>query len=115
MLKQALAGRDDLSLLKILRYLHKHIAHVTYMPVLIEVTNIVSQLYDFSTSTSDKNQKAIEKLQRTINEELQFQVELMKTKGVIEVILAAASVSTSSDTNYPNTNNASNGAVIATL
>jgi U3 small nucleolar RNA-associated protein 15 len=109
MLKQSLAGRDDLSLLKILRYLQKHIAHTTYMPVLIEVAHIISHLYDFSSSPSDKNNKAMEKLQRTIQDELQFQLELMKTKGAIEIILAAASASTLLETNSPTlTNNNSN-------
>lgn len=90
MLKQALAGRDDLSLLKILRYLQKHIAQTSYMPILIEVTNLLSHLYDFSSSLSNKNQKAMEKLNQTIQDELQFQYELMKTKGAIEIILAAS-------------------------
>ena len=103
MLKQALAGRDDLSLLKILRYLQKHIAHTTYMPVLIEVAHIISHLYDFSSSSSssDKNNKTMEKLQRTVHDELQFQLELMKTKGAIEIILATASASTLVETNSP--------------
>jgi U3 small nucleolar RNA-associated protein 15 len=116
MLKQALAGRDDLSLLKILRYLHKHIAHTTYMPVLIEVAHIISHLYDFSSSISDKNNKAMEKLQRTIQDELQFQLELMKTKGAIEIILAAASASTLLETNTTtNNNNNNNNTVISSL
>ena len=107
MLKSALAGRDDLSLLKILRYLHKHIAHTTYMPVLIEVAHIISHLYDFSSASSDKNKKAMEKLKRTIHDELQFQLELMKIKGAIEIILAASSSSTSilSETNSSTNNN----------
>ena len=105
MLKQALAGRDDLSLLKILRYLQKHIAHTTYMPMLIEVANIISQLYEFSSTSSDKNNKTMEKLKRTIHDELQFQLELMKTKGAIEIILAAASASTLVESNSPMINN----------
>jgi U3 small nucleolar RNA-associated protein 15 len=117
MLKQALAGRDDLSLLKILRYLQKHIAHTTYMPVLIEVAHIISYLYDFSSISSDKNNKAMEKLKRTIHDELQFQLELMKTKGAIEIILAAASASTLVETNSPitNNNNSNNNTVISSL
>lgn len=117
MLKQALAGRDDLSLLKILRYLQKHIAHTTYMPILTEVANIISHLYDFSSTSSDKNNKAMEKLKRTIHDELQFQLELMKTKGAIEIILAAASASTLIETNSPitNNNNNTNSTVISSL
>ncbi|CAF4202317.1 unnamed protein product [Rotaria sp. Silwood2] len=121
MLKQALAGRDDLSLLKILRYLQKHIAHTTYMPILIEVAHIISHLYDFSSSPSDKNNKAMEKLQRTIHDELQFQLELMKTKGAIEIILAAASASTLTETNstnnhnHNNNNNNNNSTVISSM
>ena len=112
MLKQALAGRDDLSLLKILRYLQKHIAHTTYMPVLIEVAHLISHLYDFSSlSPSDKNNKAMEKLKRTIHDELQFQSELMKTKGAIEIILAAASASTLVENDSFSTNNT----VVSTL
>ena len=117
MLKQALAGRDDLSLLKILRYLHKHIAHTTYMPVLIEVAHLISHLYDFSSSLSDKNNKAMDKLKRTIHDELQFQLELMKTKGAIEIILAAASASTLLETNYTTNHNNGNSSstVISSL
>jgi U3 small nucleolar RNA-associated protein 15 len=116
MLKQALAGRDDLSLLKILRYLQKHIAHTTYMPILIEVAHIISHLYDFSsTSSSDKNNKAMEKLKRTIHDELQFQLELMKTKGAIEIILAAASASTLLETNSPTLTTNNNSTVISSL
>ena len=116
MLKQALAGRDDLSLLKILRYLQKHIAHTTYMPVLIEVANIISQLYDFSSISSDKNNKAMDKLKRTIHDELQFQLELMKTKGAIEIILAAASASTLVESNSPMINNPTkNSTVISSV
>ena len=119
MLRQALAGRDDLSLLKILRYLHKHIAHTSSMPVLVEVAHLISHLYDCSASLSDKNQKAMEKLQRTIQDELQFQLELMKTKGAIEIILAAASASTLTDVNDTthnnNNNNINNTAVISSL
>lgn len=123
MLKQALAGRDDLSLLKILRYLQKHIAHTTYMPVLIEVAHLISHLYDFSSSSSsDKNNKAMEKLKRTIHDELQFQLELMKTKGAIEIILATASASavstlseTDTSTTTNNNNNNNNSTVISSL
>ena len=115
MLKQALAGRDDLSLLKILRYLHKHIAHTTYMPVLIEVAHLISHLYDFSSSLSDKNSKAMDKLKRTIHDELQFQLELMKTKGAIEIILAAASASTLLETNYTTNHNNGSSTVISSL
>jgi U3 small nucleolar RNA-associated protein 15 len=117
MLKQALAGRDDLSLLKILRYLQKHIAHTTYMPVLIEVAHLISHLYDCSSSPSDKNNKAMEKLKRTIHDELQFQLELMKTKGAIEIILAAASASASTllETDSMMTNNNNNSTVISSL
>jgi len=114
MLKQALAGRDDLSLLKILRYLQKHIAQTTYMPVLIEVAHLISYLYDFSLPSSDKTNKAMEKLQKTIHDELQLQSELMKTKGAIEIILAAASTSTLVQTNSPISNNNSN-TVISSL
>ncbi|CAF0716607.1 unnamed protein product [Adineta steineri] len=121
MLKQALAGRDDLSLLKILRFLQKHIAHTTYMPVLIEVAHLISYLYDFSiASHSDKNNKAMDKLKRTIHDELQFQLELMKTKGVIEIILAASSSSTTTlaETDLVSTttsNNNNNNTVISSL
>ncbi len=61
------------------------------MPVLIEVAHIIWHLYDFSWTSSDKNNKAMEKLKGTIHDELQFQIELMKTKGAIEIILAAVS------------------------
>jgi len=115
MLKQALAGRDDLSLLKILRYLQKHIAHTTYMPVLIEVAHIISHLYDFSSTSSHKNNKAMGKLKRTIHDELQFQLELMKIKGAIEIILAASSASTLLETNSPIITNNNNSTVISSL
>lgn len=115
MLKQALAGRDELSLLKILRYLQKHIAHTTYMPVLIEVAHIISHLYDFSSASSNKNNKAMEKLQRTIHDELQFQLELMKTKGAIEIILAAASASTLLESNTTTNHNNNNSTVITAM
>lgn len=116
MLKQALAGRDDLSLLKILRYLNKHIAHTTYMPTLIEVTNIISQLYEFSSINSDKSQKSMEKLQKTISDELQYQFELMETKGIIEIILAAATTSTTPtlEVNCSTSKISSNGTVTST-
>jgi U3 small nucleolar RNA-associated protein 15 len=115
MLKQALAGRDELSLLKILRYLQKHIAHTTYMPVLIEVAHLISHLYDFSSTTSDKNNKAMEKLKRTVHDELQFQSELMKTKGAIEIILAAASASTLLENNSPPIINNKTNTVISSV
>ncbi|CAF0890360.1 unnamed protein product [Didymodactylos carnosus] len=87
MIKQALAGRDDTSLLKIVRFIQKHFSKANAMPTLIDVTYLLSQIYIKELMRKGKNTKAIMKLKDLISQELRYQSELMRTKGAIETIL----------------------------
>jgi len=58
------------------------------MSILIDVTYLISQLYnkELWSSTITKNRKSLMKLKHQIALELEYQSELMKTKGVLETI-----------------------------
>lgn len=88
-LKIALSNRDERSLEPVLRFLVKYIAHPRYSQLLIDVANIVLDMYSSVLGQSIAVDELIVRLKQQIDEETQLQKHLLHLMGSLNLILAA--------------------------
>ncbi|TPX33252.1 hypothetical protein SmJEL517_g03845 [Synchytrium microbalum] len=86
----ALSARDEKSLQPVLRFLYRHILNPRYSAFLIDVTNIVLDLYGNVIYLSPMISKMMSRLRKAVNDELVAQQALYKLQGLMNMILAAS-------------------------
>ncbi|CAG8468648.1 1854_t:CDS:10 [Ambispora gerdemannii] len=90
-LRQALADRDDASLQPIIHFLTKHINNPRYTTVLLDIGDLIIDMY--STSFGFTPSPIIEefgKLYQKVQLELNYQIELARVLGSLEMIFVTA-------------------------
>lgn len=90
-LHTALQARDEMSLLPILKYLHQYIADPRFGSIACDVTNVAIDLYKPALGASFAIDNMFARLKEKVQQEIDFQRELMQVKGQIQMILAAQS------------------------
>ncbi|TPX49459.1 hypothetical protein SeMB42_g01569 [Synchytrium endobioticum] len=88
----ALSRRDDVSLEPIIKFLAKNILNPRYSVLLIDVVNVVLDLYEGVVEQSPVITDLLFRLRKSINEELKVQRDLYKLQGLMDLILSSAAV-----------------------
>jgi len=87
----ALQSRDEMSLLPILKFLYQHIADPRFGSTACDVTAVIIDLYKPVLGSSFPIDNMFARLKQKVQEEIEFQRDLMKIKGQIQMVLAAQS------------------------
>ncbi|KAG2185793.1 hypothetical protein INT43_002230 [Umbelopsis isabellina] len=87
-LKMAIAGRDDISLEPIVRFVVKHINQPRYVNLLIDVANATIDMYSPALGQSPLIDDLISRLRDKVKQEIKFQKDLMQTLASMEMLFA---------------------------
>ncbi|KAJ1734682.1 U3 small nucleolar RNA-associated protein [Coemansia sp. Benny D160-2] len=88
----ALAGRDELSLDPIVRFLVKFIDHPRYTPVLVAVADALLDIYADLLLQSDRIAALFVRLRSKVRVELRVQQEMQMLLGSVDMLMAASRV-----------------------
>ncbi|KZT19260.1 WD40 repeat-like protein [Neolentinus lepideus HHB14362 ss-1] len=93
-LRTALSGRDDVLLEPVLRLLSKNVNDPRFGEMACDVASLVIEMYSAVLGQSPLIDSLFLRLRKKVAQELQFQKELLKTKGALDMILASAALMT---------------------
>ena len=89
-LRQALAGRDELSLDPIVRFLIKYITYPRYSSLLIDVTNDLLDIYGTVLGQSTAIGELLGRLRRKLAIEIKLQSDLQQLMGSMDMLMATS-------------------------
>ncbi|XP_078660835.1 U3 small nucleolar RNA-associated protein 15 homolog isoform X2 [Branchiostoma floridae x Branchiostoma belcheri] len=95
-IREALAGRDEKGLELLLTFLCRWTCEEKYCRVLLDVTTLVIDMYASVVGQSEKVDRLLQKLLRSVQRETNHQEQLLNTLGTLETLLAAAQSTNSS-------------------
>ncbi|KAJ8263113.1 hypothetical protein COCON_G00155700 [Conger conger] len=103
-LKNALAGRDERSLTILLSFLIGHVVDPRFTPVLVNVAEMILDIYVQAVGRSALVDKQIVRLQELVEKEIDLQQELLEVLGMLDTLFATmttkkAAATTESPTN----------------
>ncbi|KAG8226235.1 hypothetical protein J437_LFUL006337 [Ladona fulva] len=84
----ALAGRETKSLIKIMRFILRNIGDHRFMRVLLDVVDVLLDVYGDSVNQSPEIALLLEKLMNRLKEEERMTVNLINLQGSIEMLVA---------------------------
>ncbi|KAG0303027.1 snoRNA-binding rRNA-processing protein [Dissophora globulifera] len=87
-LRQALSGRDDISLEPLAQFLVKNINNPRYTSLLVDVTMVMIDMYTAVLGQSPLIDELFVKLRARVKMELAFQKQLMSVVGSMEMLFA---------------------------
>ncbi|KAI9593562.1 WD40-repeat-containing domain protein [Syncephalis fuscata] len=97
-LRMALSRRDDVALKPLLRFLCKNIRRPRFTATLIQVAEVVLDIYEPVLSDSPLTADLLAKLKTAVHQEVRQQEELMRVMGALEMVLSMATLSATSTT-----------------
>jgi len=80
----ALSNRDDEALLPILRFITKHISIPKFAELLVYVTQVILDIYDYVVSTSELVLDLLNRLKTKLAQEIRYQKRLLEMMGTLE-------------------------------
>ncbi|KAI9292166.1 WD40 repeat-like protein [Neoconidiobolus thromboides FSU 785] len=86
----ALSGRDDASLLMLLKFLANNFNHVEYHSLILNVIILTLDIYDKVITSSNKLNKVLIQLKDKVQSELTLQKEMVAVSGLAEMVKAKA-------------------------
>ncbi|KAJ2032889.1 U3 small nucleolar RNA-associated protein, partial [Coemansia sp. S2] len=92
-LNTALAGRDELSLDPIVRFVVKFVDHPRYTGVLINVTEVLLDIYGDLLHQSSRIAELLGRLKAKVRMELRLQQDLTMLLGSMEMLMSACEIS----------------------
>ncbi|XP_015269075.1 PREDICTED: U3 small nucleolar RNA-associated protein 15 homolog [Gekko japonicus] len=87
-LKNALAGRDEKQLTVLLNFLIRHVTDARFAPVLINVAEMIIDIYMPVVGQSAVVDKQFLKLQNVVEKEIDYQEELLEVLGMMDALFA---------------------------
>ncbi|KAK9712599.1 U3 small nucleolar RNA-associated protein 15 [Basidiobolus ranarum] len=90
-LRSSLQGRDDISLEPIVQFLVKNISHPRYTGLLVDVANVILDMYSVVLGQSPLIDELFQSLNERIKKEINFQKDLMKVIGSLDMLFSKAS------------------------
>ncbi|KAL1917697.1 uncharacterized protein VTP21DRAFT_3531 [Calcarisporiella thermophila] len=90
-LKQALSGRDDLSLEPVVQFLVRYINNPRYTSLLVDVANTVIDMYRPVLGQSPLIDELMFRLRDKVRQEIAFQKEVLKVVGSLEMLFSKSS------------------------
>jgi len=94
-LKIALAGRDDVSLEPIAKFIMKNIINPNYTELLVDVTNVILDMYIHVIGQSVIVDELFSKIQTKVRSELKFERKIYQTLGALDMIFSSATTAKS--------------------
>ncbi|EPQ59415.1 WD40 repeat-like protein, partial [Gloeophyllum trabeum ATCC 11539] len=91
-LRTALSGRDDVLLEPVLRLLLKNVSDPRFGEMACDVAGLVIEMYGAVLGQSPLIDSLFLRLRKKVAQELQFQKELLKTKGALDMVLGSAAL-----------------------
>ncbi|KAH8105852.1 WD40 repeat-like protein [Cristinia sonorae] len=91
-LRTALSGRDDVLLEPILRLLLKHVADPRFGEMVCDVAGVVIEIYMSVLGQSPLIDTLFQRLRKKVSAELRFQQDLVKTKGMLEMLFSSTAL-----------------------
>jgi len=92
-LKTALAGRQGRQLIRVLRFLVKHLRRQRFMRVLLIVAHTLCDMYAKEVGQDPAVDQLFLRLYEEINGEVTYMTELLKLQGSLEMIVTGADLS----------------------
>lgn len=89
-LRTALAGRDDASLEPLLRFLMKNLCNPRYTKLLVEIVNIILEMYGGVIAQSSLLEELMRKISDKVQEEVRLEQDLQEVMGIFELISSYA-------------------------
>ncbi|XP_033634778.1 U3 small nucleolar RNA-associated protein 15 homolog [Asterias rubens] len=89
-IKSALAGRDEKWLRNMIAFLKKHITNSNFSSIIIDITNMLLDIYTPVIGDSDELVSHFKRLQITLMQELQYHSKLLEIKGMLDTVLAVS-------------------------
>ncbi|MBN3300359.1 UTP15 protein, partial [Amia calva] len=88
----ALAGREEKSLSLLLSFLIRHVVDPRFAPVLVNVAEIILDIYVRVVGQSAVIDRQVVKLQELIEKEIDYQEELVEVLGMMDTLFATMTV-----------------------
>ncbi|KAK3098153.1 hypothetical protein FSP39_016684 [Pinctada imbricata] len=90
-IRSALAGRDEKSLTIIVRFIQKNIGNPRLMPILVDVTNLLLEIYSCQIGHCSAVDTILLKLKETVDQEIMYMKQFMELMGSMDTVFAAVS------------------------
>uniref|UniRef100_T1JFR7 U3 small nucleolar RNA-associated protein 15 homolog n=1 Tax=Strigamia maritima TaxID=126957 RepID=T1JFR7_STRMM len=94
-IRAAVAGKTPRNLCILLYFLQRHVNDVRFMRVLVDVANIVLDIYSPAATDSRSLRLAWKKLHSKLERGVGYMKQVMSLKGTMEILLAAGAATTS--------------------
>lgn len=91
-LYNALESRNEEELIPILKFIIQYIQDPTYSKIVIHFTEVVLDIYTEVLSKSEKVNKYFRLIRKKINQEIQFQQDLIHLRGAIDTLMLSSSL-----------------------
>ncbi|XP_029430713.1 U3 small nucleolar RNA-associated protein 15 homolog [Rhinatrema bivittatum] len=108
-LKNALAGRDEKQLSVLLTFLLRNFIEPRFAPVLIHVAELIIDIYLPVVGQSTVIDKQFLKLQELLENEMDYEQELLEVLGMMDMLFATMTTKKSATTQKDQANGASQG------
>ncbi|KAJ1045371.1 hypothetical protein NDA10_004956 [Ustilago hordei] len=95
-LRRAVAGRDDVTLEPVLRFLLRHAANANYVDLVCDTLNVIVDTYASVIGQSPLIDDLFGRIWAKVADELRLQRDLMQVRGSLEMILAGTALGASS-------------------
>jgi len=89
-LKNALAGRDEKSLVTIQKFLLKYISNPQFSPILHKVADMLMDIYESVVSESAVVERLFQELLDLVSREVDYQRDLMQVLGMLDTLFASS-------------------------
>ncbi|PWN53104.1 WD40 repeat-like protein [Violaceomyces palustris] len=94
-LRRAVAGRDDVTLEPLLRFLLRHSGNPAFIDIVCDTMNVIVDTYATVLGQSPLVDDLFGRIWAKTSEELRFQRDLMQVRGSLEMILARSALGAS--------------------
>ncbi|SPO28971.1 related to UTP15 - nucleolar protein, component of the small subunit processome [Ustilago trichophora] len=91
-LRRAIAGRDDVTLEPVLRFLLRHAANPNYVDLVCDTLNVIVDTYASVIGQSPLIDDLFGRIWSKVGDELRLQRDLMQVRGSLEMILAGTAL-----------------------
>ena len=89
-LRASLEGRDEKTLQPIVKWVYANISHPTFVPICVEISMNIMDLYSKHLYQSVDLAKHVERLHKRVRDEVERSQQASMTKGMLELVAPAA-------------------------
>ncbi|KKY18752.1 putative small nucleolar ribonucleoprotein complex subunit [Phaeomoniella chlamydospora] len=86
-LRSALSNRNEVTLSPIMKWVSSHIVHPTFIPICVEISMNIMDLYSGHLGQSEELDKQVERLRTRVREQVERAQEAVVTRGMLELIV----------------------------